>query len=215
MQKKTIHGAVCCLAALAFAGTAAAQNTSRFNFNIGGGFSEPVYHTDGRVDPGWNLNAGAGVNLVPHLGLVAEFGYNHFGLSDNTLMAAGVPGGNMHVYSVTLNPIIRFNPHGRFDAYLIGGPGYYHRTVDFTAPSISEVTVFDPFYGFFYNTPVATTALLNSFSQDKIGWNVGGGVSVRVKGDSNAKFYAEARYHYIYTTPVRTNMLPVTFGFRW
>jgi len=36
-----------------------------------------------------------------------------------------------------------------------------------------------------------------------------------VKEDSNAKIYAESRYHYMYTTPVRTMILTVTFGFCW
>ena len=29
------------------------------------------------------------------------------------------------------------------------------------------------------------------------------------------RIFAEARYHYLYTTPVRTTILPVTFGFSW
>jgi hypothetical protein len=77
------------------------------------------------------------------------------------------------------------------------------------------VTGFDPFFGVFFPAAVPSNTVLGSFTQDKGGWNVGAGVSVRVKADSNAKFYAESRYHYIYTTPVRTSMLPVTFGFRW
>jgi hypothetical protein len=77
------------------------------------------------------------------------------------------------------------------------------------------VTVFDPFLFGFVNVPVAANQVLGSFTQNKGGWNVGGGVSFRVKEDSNAKIYAESRYHYIYTTPFRTTVLPVTFGFRW
>jgi hypothetical protein len=70
------------------------------------------------------------------------------------------------------------------------------------------------FFGF-VNVPVPANLVLSSFTQNKGGWNVGGGVSFRVKGDSNFKVYAEARYHYIYTTPVQTTILPVTFGLRW
>ena len=47
------------------------------------------------------------------------------------------------------------------------------------------------------------------------GLNIGGGVSMRLRGDSNVKFFAEARYHYIFTNPIRTTVLPVTFGLRW
>jgi hypothetical protein len=36
----------------------------------------------------------------------------------------------------------------------------------------------------------------------------------RVKADSNAKFFAESRYHYVFTSPIRTTVWPVTFGFR-
>ena len=82
------------LARVLFAGTSFAQNPSRFAFNISGGFTEPVGGTDGRVNTGFNINAGAGVNIVPHFGLMAEFGFNHFGLSSSTLAANGVLDGS-------------------------------------------------------------------------------------------------------------------------
>ena len=87
--------------------------------------------------------------------------------------------------------------------------------MEFTAPTVATVTAFDPFYGVFFPAAVPANTVLGSFTQNKAGWNVGAGVSVRVKGDSNAKIFAESRYHYVYTTPVRTTVLPVTFGLRW
>jgi len=215
MKVKALYLAACCGAGLFVAGPAAAQNTSRFGFNIGGGFTEPVRDTDGRVNVGFNLNAGAGFNFHPNVGVMAEFGFNRLALSDRSLAAAGVPDGAGRIYSATLNPVIRFNPQGRFDVYAIGGGGYYRRTIDYTAPGVGTDVFFDPFYGVFYPAAVPVTNVLASFTQNKIGWNIGGGFSVRVKGDSNAKFYAETRYHHIYTTPMRTSILPVTFGFRW
>jgi hypothetical protein len=62
---------------------------------------------------------------------------------------------------------------------------------------------------------VATNFVLGSFTQNKGGLNIGGGISRRIRGESSASFFAEARYHYLFTTPVRTTVLPVTFGFRW
>ena len=164
---------------------------------------------------GFNINSGVGFNFVPRFGVNAEFGYNQFGINAASLVAAGVPDGSTRLYSGTLNPIIRFNPNGRFDMYLTGGGGYYRRTVEFTQPAIATITVFDPFWGAFFNAPVQTNQVIGSFVQNKMGWNGGAGVSFRVKPDSNAKFYAETRYHYVYTTPRRTTVLPVTFGFRW
>ena len=203
------------LAGVLLARPSVAQNPNRFAFNIGGGFTEPVRYTDGRLDTGFNINAGAGVNLVPHLGVMAEFGFNHLSLSTATLAANAVPDGTARILSLTLNPIVHLNPRGRFDAYFIGGGGYYRRTVEFTAPTVTTATGFDPFYGVFFPVDVPANVILGSFTQNKAGWNIGGGVSVRIRGDSNTKFYAESRYHYVYTTPVRTSVLPVTFGLRW
>jgi hypothetical protein len=213
MTTKWFLNATCCVAA--FAGVAAAQDWSKFAFNVGGGFTKPVVHTDGRANTGFNITAGAGYKFAPQFGISAEFGYNHLDLSDRILTAAGVPGGNAHIYSVTLQPNVHFNAKGRFGAYLTGGGGFYRRTIDFTAPTVDTTTLFDPFYGVFYPVAVPSTAILASYTQNKGGLNIGGGVELRVKGDSNAKIYAEARYHYIYTSPVRTTILPVTFGLRW
>jgi len=215
MKRLRFFTFACGMTALILAWPAAAQNTSKFNFNIGGGFSEPVRDTDGRLDMGYNINVGAGVNFVPAFGVVGEFGYNNFGLASSVLSAAGAPEGTTRLYSATLNPIIHFNPRGRFDLYAIGGGGYYRRTVEFTAPTVATVTAFDPFFGVFFPAAVPANTVLGTFTQNKGGWNVGAGVSARVKGDSNVKIYAESRYHYIYTNPVRTTVLPVTFGLRW
>ena len=215
MKRKVLYSTICLLASLLLAWPAAAQTTSRFNFHVGGGFTEPVRYTDGRLDTGFNVEAGAGVNLAPHLGVMAEFGFNQLALNQTVLSAAGVPGGNARLYSVTLDPIVHLNPRGRFDVYGVGGGGFYRRTIEFTAPTVTTVTAFDPFYGVFFPTQVPATAVLNSFTQNKSGVNVGGGVAIRVKADSNTKFFAESRYHYIYTSPIRTSVLPVTFGLRW
>ena len=204
-----------CIAGLIVAWPAAAQPTSRFNFNLGGGWTEPMRYSGRRMDRGFNMNFGAGVNFAPQVGVIGELGYNRLGLTSTALAAAGVPSGGMRLLSVTLNPIIRFNPHGRMDAYLVGGGGFYRRTIEFTEPTISTVTVFDPFYGVFYPAAIPANNVLGSFVQNRGGLNAGAGVSVRVRGDSNTKFYAEARYHYAFTSPVRTTVLPVTFGFRW
>jgi opacity protein-like surface antigen len=184
-------------------------------FKAGGGFTQPVRYTDGRLNTGFNIGAGVGVNFVPWLGIMGEFGFNDLNLSSTALSAAGVPGGSTRIYSVTANPVVRFNPRGRFDAYLTGGGGFYRRTVEFTEPSVGTVTAFDPFYGAFYPVNVPVTNVLGSISQNKGGLNAGGGVSFRIRGDSNTKFFAEARYHHLFTTPVRTTILPVTFGFSW
>ena len=202
------------LAGAIFSSAGFAQNTNKFAFSAGGGFTEPVKQSDGRFDTGFHFGAGAGYNFHPNFGLMGEFGFNHLGVSSRVLNSVGAPDGSGRIYSLTLNPIVHFNPKGKFDVYAIGGGGYYRRTVEFTQPGVQTVTAFDPFFGF-YPATIGTNVVLGSFSQNKAGLNIGGGVSMRLKGDSNTKFFAEARYHYIYTSPVRTAVLPVTFGLRW
>src|SRR5258706_15825965 len=81
--------------------------------------------------------------------------------------------------------------------YLIGGPGVYHRHVEFTQPTVATFTAFDPFFGFFFPVAGPTQQVLLDFSTTKLGVNGGGGVTFKV--GERAKFYAEARYHQMYT----------------
>lgn len=215
MKRTFLHSIACGLGGLLLAWPSAAQNTDRFTFAVGGGFTEPVKHSANRLDTGFNFTVGGGLNFTPHFGILGEFGYNQLGVTSAVLQREGVPDGAGRIYSFTLNPIVHFNPRGRVDAYIVGGGGYYRRTIEFTEPSLIAVTAFDPFFGVFFPATIPANTVLGSFTQNKGGLNIGAGFSVRVRGDSNAKFFAESRYHYIYTRPVGMGLLPVTFGFRW
>jgi len=57
-----------------------------------------------------------------------------------------VPDGDAHVWSITVNPKLRLNPSGKVDPYIVGGVGYYRRTVHFTKPALVDVFIFDPFF---------------------------------------------------------------------
>jgi opacity protein-like surface antigen len=214
MNRKIFIGTICCAAGLVLAQPSVAQTTNKFTFNVGAGFTEPVRNY-GRLDVGFNFVAAGGANLTPHFGVLAEFGYNQLGVTSRALSVIGAPDGASRIYSVTLNPIVHFNPHGRFDAYVVGGGGFYRRTIEFTEPTIATATFFDPFYGVFYPAAVPANTVLGSFTQNKGGLNIGMGLEGRLREDGQTKFFAEARYHYIYTSPRATKMLPVTFGFRW
>jgi hypothetical protein len=185
-----------------------------FTANVGGGFTVPAYNTGLRHDDGWNIGTGAGVNFFgSHLGVNGEFMFNSMGINSATLQALEFPGGNTHVWSFTVDPVLRLNPRGKVDFYLTGGYGVYHRYVAFTQPTTAVFNAFDPFFGVFYQVGVPANQVLLSYSTTKGGVNGGGGVSMRL-GHSRAKIYAEARYHQMYTrTP--TTFVPVTIGFRF
>jgi len=207
-------GLLCGLFSLTLAASLTAQN-NRFIWQVGGGFTEPVGMSNRRLDRGFNVTGGAGVNLSSHVGLMGEFGFNRLGVASSVLSAAGIPAGSTRIYSITANPVVRFNPEGRADFYITGGGGYYRRTVEFTEPSVAVVTAFDPFFGVFFPVAIPVDTVIGSFSQNKGGLNIGGGFSVRVKGDSNTKIFAETKYHYLFTDPSGTSVMPITFGVRW
>src|ERR1041385_2812865 len=188
-------------------GAVSAQETPPFAFNVGAGFTEPVGGTGRRLDAGWNFDAGAGYNFNSYVGLMAQFNFNRLDVNSATVNALGFPGGDIRLWSVTLDPVVHTHPRGPMDVYFIGGGGWYQRTQEFTQPTTAFFTGFDPFFGFF---PVAVpaTQVLTSYTVNKPGVNGGMGVSFGTKW--HVKFYAEARYHRMFLGNDRhTDLLPV------
>ncbi len=79
--------------------TAQETGEHRFTANVGAGFTTPVYGTGSRLDTGWNIVGGAGVNIVPHIGIRAEFMYTEMGVNSATLSALQFPGGDTQIWS--------------------------------------------------------------------------------------------------------------------
>jgi hypothetical protein len=201
-----------CLGLLA-GGVLGAQEVPRFTFDLGAGFTQPVGNTGRHLDEGWNVKGGVGYNFSPYFGTMLQLDYNSFGINSATLNNIGVPGGDLHVFSATIDPIVHLTPKHHADVYIIGGGGLYHRNQEFTQPSSATLTGFDPFFGFVPVT-VPTTQILGSYSVNKPGVNFGAGFAIGSKW--KGKFYAEARYHRIFMGNDRhTDYVPVSFGYRW
>jgi hypothetical protein len=198
---------------LLLAGLVSGQEVQRFSFEVGGGFTQPVGETGRHLDEGWNIRGGAGFNFSQYVGAMVQLDYNRFGINGTTLNSAGFPGGDVNVFSATLDPIVHLTPRGHFDVYLIGGGGLYRRTQEFTQPGVTSVTGFDPFFGFF-QAAVPTTEIVSSYTVNKPGVNGGAGIAFGTKW--RGKFFAEARYNRIFMgNNAHTDYLPVSFGFRW
>jgi len=200
-----------CLA-LAVSGILGAQETQRFSFDIGGGFTTPVGNTGRNLDYGWNIGGGVGINFSPYVGAMLDLGFNSMGVNSTTLTSLGYGGGNLNVFSATLDPIVHLNPHGHLDVYMIGGGGLYHRYQDFTQPGIATFTGFNPFFGF-YPVTVGVNQVVSSYLVNKPGIDAGMGIALGTKW--HGKIFAEARYNRIFMGPYHTDYVPVTFGFRW
>ena len=193
------------------AGVLSAQETPRFAFNAGAGFTTPVGNTGRNLDMGWNVRGGAGINFGYHFGVLLNAGYDSLGINSSNLGNLGYGGGNLNVFSLTLDPIIHLTPKGHADFYVTGGGGYFRQEVQFTNPGVVTGTGFDPFYGFF---PYAfqTNVVVSDYTLNKPGIDAGAGVAFGSKW--GGKFFAEARYVRIYNGQYHTDYVPVTFGFR-
>jgi opacity protein-like surface antigen len=191
-----------------------AQDAHRFTFDVGGGASPLVGDIGTRLDNGWNFVVGGGYNFTNRFATTVEYQYNGFGVSRAVLNEAQVPEGNSRLWSITLNPKFRLPDQGRVSPYVLGGVGYYRRTVEFTRPSVAQVFFFDPFFGVFFNTLVPAHQVLGDIRRSGVGGSLGAGLEIKI-GDTGVKGFAEARYHYADTGRIPTRMVPVTLGFRW
>src|SRR5690242_17438822 len=196
----------------------AQPETPRYTFNIGGGPSFPQSDVGNFANTGGNFVVGAGVNTGPALGFNAEFMWNDLPPKHEIIALTGAPDGSARMYAVTGNILLHSQEAHHAGLYGIGGIGWYHRSWELTAPTLSLGTVCLPSYAFWgvvcTNGLVSSDAILASGSSDGFGWNIGGGVTYRL-GESHAKVYAEARFHYAYHSGVNTQVLPLTFGLRW
>src|SRR5579863_1377662 len=112
--------------ALFLTATLSAQETQRLAFDIGGGFTQSVGNTGRNLDNGWNIGGGVGYNFYPYLGAMIQTNYNAMGINSTTLNNLGFPGGDVHVFSATIDPIVHLHLRGHFDVYVVGGGGLYH-----------------------------------------------------------------------------------------
>jgi len=190
-----------------------------YAFELGAGFNAPIGNDTPFITWGGNFTGGGGLHLSKMFSVLGEFQF-----MDNKLPGAFIAagnggagsngaGGNAHIISLTVDPLIDLLPKRTNGMYVTGGGGYYHKSTNFTQ------TLCCDFYGY------PETFTTNSFSSNQAGVNLGFGLTHRlggINGDGTAKLFAEARYVYIHTPPITdpnglgpTELIPVTLGVRW
>ena len=186
---------------------------TQFTGFVGAGPSVPLNPLASRTsNVGWDISAGAGIT-GKHAGIMLDFLYDDTGINGATLSQVGAPQGNVHTWGFTLDPVFHLTQEGPVDLYVTGGGGIYHRDIQFSQPGFAEVGFFSPWFGY-YPGVIGVNQVLASYDLYKGGVDGGVGMSVRL-GSSRVKAFAEARYHYIFTSPTATTMIPVTVGLRW
>lgn len=190
---------------------------SHLAFEVGGGFTTPIGNTGKYQTFGGNLRVGGGWNFNKWLGALAEFEFDSDKIPGKVLAGVGAPGGHVHTWSISVDPIIYYAHSSKFGGYLTGGGGFYHKATIFTTP----VQSCSYYYGYYCGVQNVT---IGQFSSGQGGLNIGTGGTWKAFGpDSRAKLYAEARYEWV-DSPAATkttpgtgteNLIPVTFGIRF
>jgi Outer membrane protein beta-barrel domain len=189
------------------------QESSKFTFEVGAGFTESLGSTRTVLaKTGWNIEGGAGYRITKDFGVNLDVAYNSFGINGFTLGEIGVPGGNVNIFSATVDPIYHFAPFHHINAYVTGGGGFYHQYQDLTEPTLVNTFYGNPFFGFYPGAGVGT-AVLSSYSVNKPGYDLGGGFEVGTK--YHGKIFAEAKYNHMFNSDSHTDYIATTFGFRW
>jgi opacity protein-like surface antigen len=224
------------LIVLGAAGSALAQDEKPFELNIGGGVWWPLGSYKDSWDTGGQFAIGGTFWTSPTVGIQAEYNYSKMNGPSKTLTlfptpvaaatGTGILESNQHIHAGIFDVVFRPPQHGgAVGGYVLGGIGVYHRTIQLTSPAVGYTTICDPYWYVCYPAAVPVDQIIGDRSSNDFGINFGGGLTF----GHTAKFYVEARYHYVWgpditkigsgntSGPTSTNSsyLPLTFGVRF
>jgi hypothetical protein len=199
---------------------------SSLAFEAGGGFNAPTGDSSNDITWGGNITVGAGLHFSRGVSLLAEYQLLDDKLPGNLIAETGANGGNAHIWSLTLNPVVDLFPKSANSVYVTGGGGFYRKVTNFTDPQLAE------YCDYFYCETGYQNTVVGHFSSNQGGFNIGGGFTHRlggVYGDGRMKLFAEVRFLDVLspasaiapnglgtaTVGSGTRLVPVTFGVRW
>ena len=189
-----------------------------FNFAVGGGPGFPLGTTAELVHSSYDFVVGGGPNLRPHVKMDVEFMFHGIPVHQAIIQQVGVSDIKGRLYSLSGNVMVGTSAGGTKGAYLIGGGGWYRRTLEATQTVLQKGTVCAPFWEWWnvqcVNGIYPTDVTVGSRTVSAPGFNVGGGLTFGL-GESRAALYVEVRYHRAFTRSTDTDVLPLTFGIRF
>jgi len=199
---------------------------SRLAFEAGGGANGPTGDSSNDITWGGNLTVGVGYKFNPHITGMVEYQFIDDKLPGRLISDVGATGGNAHIWSFTLAPVIDLFPKSTNDVYITGGGGFYRKVTNFTDPQ-------EGYYCYYYYCGIdVQNVVVGHYSSNQGGWNIGAGFTHRLGGtygDGNLKLFAEARYLDVLTPASAiapnglgvavvgegTKLVPITLGVRF
>lgn len=185
-----------------------------FTASVGGGYTSTTGDSSGRLDRGANVQVSAGFNASRFFGINGTFMFDQLGITRAALNSADQPDGNGRVYTLTVDPTFRFPLFKGVNGYLLAGGGWLRRTVEFTQPTLAQITVFDPWFGYFGPALIPANQILGTYTSDAGAVDVGGGLNIPLRS-SGVSAFVEGRYIHGFTSRSATELVPITVGLRW
>ncbi len=172
---------------------------------------------------------GVGANLNRFLGTQVEYDFNNFGVPTSITNQFGPTldslnhrvlspaTGRVHLWSIDLDPVVHYYRSEVFDAYVVGGGGFYRKLVRFSTGTAQENC---------NSTCLSYPTILGQYSNNAGGLNLGAGIAWRIALQSKVKAFAEARYIWVDNKPspgngiyapayYRTGYFPIVLGLKW
>ena len=147
----------------------------------------------------YGVQVGGGRNFNKHVGVLAQFDYDHFGLQGSTItnqsnLYFGATGqgldGNSHIWSFSLNPTFNFYSSEGLGAYAVVGVGFYHKVTNFTLPQQACADYYC-IYQYLVNENI------DHYTSNAPGFNGGLGLTFKPSRFASERFYVEARYVFV------------------
>ncbi len=199
---------------------------SRLTWEAGGGFNGPTSDSSPYITWGGNFTVGGGLRINPYLKALIEYQFIDDKLPGALIAETGANGGNAHIWSFTIDPVLDLMPKKSNGVYITGGGGFYRKVTNFTDPEEVE------YCSYYYCGIGEENEVVGHFSSNQGGWNIGGGFRHRMGGfygDSKTELFAEARFLLVNTPAVTTEpnglgtttvgadtkLVPVTLGLRF
>jgi opacity protein-like surface antigen len=163
---------------------------------------------------------GVARNADKYLGLRADFIFADLPLRASTLELAQATGASSYVLGLTLDPIINFPVTKEWSAYVLLGPGFYHRGGSLQGDTEVPGSACNGFWIWWGACSSFSVPLSGDFihtNQNEFGYNLGAGVARKMP--SGVEVYLEFRLEHgsagNTVNNVTTDFRPITLGVRW
>ena len=187
--------------------------------HFGAGVGNPVGQTADFVHTGLAFTAGLGYRWNERQTVLVQYLSTGLPFNSSPLDEIGFLQPRSDLYSVTANYKFEISRKGAIRPYVIGGGGWYRRVTAITRPAIAGEIACSPIFmwwgyacegGF-----VPLDKVVAGSTVDAPGFNVGAGISGRIRKAGPPRWYLEIRYHHAPNGDVPTQTLPIVLGLSW